>query len=642
MRRYFAIILVALTLSGCAGLKNFFSGGDDADGKRAEKAVGPVEAAASAPRRRLAAYTLEVDAPAAPKKLLIEHLDLARFQRTEESDRLSTVELDRLSSSTPAQARALLETEGYFNAHVVLTRRPATAGAPELVHVAVESGPQARVSALSLDFAGELAGAKAAEGEGQVLTAEQRELQQSLRHDWALGVGQPFSQSRWSSAKTALLVRARAAGFPLAEWRDTQARVEAQSNEVELALTMDSGPLYHLGSLQIEGLKYQDEATVRRLAGFEPGAPYTEKALTEFQERLIKTQLFDSATVDILPDPSRPELAQAVPVLVHLREAARQQATTGVGFDANTGQRVTLEYLNRVPFGLPLRARSKLILGRDLRSAELEVSSHPQPDMSRNLASMLLEQDLSGDQDVTNLSARVGRLRETRDDDRLVYLELLRARELTAEADGTRDTVTSGAYSANVQWTRRRIDSLLLPTDGHQGQLLLGIGRADNSIAASGVFGKVQFKRLDYKPLGNLLGGNWFLDTRVEFGEVIASDAVGIPEKLLFKAGGDDSVRGYAYETLGPTVNGAVVGGRVMATGSVEIARPISKTLPDVWGVLFVDAGNAAADWRSFKPAWGYGFGVHWRSPVGPLRIDIARGVEVQRWRLHFSVGIAL
>ncbi len=630
MTRYLIAVLAALALSGCAGLTTFFSGD-----KEAAKPVGPVEAAASAPRM-VAAYTLEVDAPSDLRKLLLEHLDLARFQRTDEADRLSTVELDRLTSTTPNQAKSLLETEGYFNAHVVLSRTPAKAGAPERVHVAVEPGPQARVTELVLDFSGELAG-KA--GEGQVLSGEQQALQRTLRHDWALSVGAGFSQSRWSSAKTALLVRARAAGYPLAEWTSTQARVEAANNQVELTLTMNSGPLYHLGDLRIEGLKYQDEQTVRRLAAFKPGDPYSEKALSEFQERLLKTQLFDSVSVDILPDPSKPEGAQATPVIVRLREAARQQATTGVGYDANTGQRVTLEYLNRVPFGLPLRASSKLNLGRDLRSAELEVSSHPQPDMSRNLASLELEQDLSGDQNVTNLSTRLGRLRETRDDDRLVYTELLRAREVTPLPDGAgSSTVTSGALSINTQWTRRRLDNLLLPTDGYQGQLLLGTGRADNSVAASGLFGKVQFKGYYYRPLG----AGWFGTGRVEFGEVLASEAVGIPEKLLFKAGGDDSVRGYAYQTLGPTVNGAVVGGRVLGTGSLEFGHAVVKSLPDILGVVFVDAGNAATDWRSFKPVLGYGIGMHWRSPVGPLRIDIARGQEIHAWRLHFSVGIAL
>jgi translocation and assembly module TamA len=136
--------------------------------------------------------------------------------------------------------------------------------------------------------------------------------------------------------------------------------------------------------------------------------------------------------------------------------------------------------------------------------------------------------------------------------------------------------------------------------------------------------------------------GSWFASARVELGQVLAADRVTIPEKLLFRAGGDESVRGYAYESLGPTRNGVEVGGRVLATGSIEIARPLARSLPNYWGAVFIDAGQAAQSWSDYKPWLGYGVGLRWRSPIGPLRIDIARGQEIHAWRLHFSVGITL
>jgi translocation and assembly module TamA len=124
--------------------------------------------------------------------------------------------------------------------------------------------------------------------------------------------------------------------------------------------------------------------------------------------------------------------------------------------------------------------------------------------------------------------------------------------------------------------------------------------------------------------------------------QVVAREQVGVPEKLLFLAGGDESVRGYAYRSLGPQRDGLTVGGRVMATGSVEMARPILASFPSLWGAVFVDAGNAASRWNDFRPVVGYGAGVRWRSPVGPLRVDFARAHETGKWRLHFSVGITL
>ena len=592
------LLMAALLLSGCASLGNFFS-------------PEPSPAPSATATRKVVAYALEVEAPAELRALLLEHLDLARFQHTDESERLSALELDRLAATTPAQARALLETEGFFNAGVSM-ERPS----PDRVIVRVQPGPRSTIKSLDLSFSGELQADEA--------------LQQGLRRDWALPVGGLFSQSAWSSAKTAVLGRARANGYPLARWGHTTAAVNAETNEAELQLQLDSGPLFRLGALQIEGLKYYAPSTIERLAGFAPGEPYSERLLQDFQERLQKTLLFDSVNVEIQPEAGE---YRATPVLVRVREAPRQQATTGIGYHANTGQRLTLEHVHRQPFGLALRSKTKLDLGRDLRAIELELSSHPQPDMARNLGALQVEEDRSGDQVLTNLSARLGRLRERGSDERLIYAELLRAREVQAG-----NKVSSGAASLNTQWIRRRLDSTLLPTDGHQALLLLGAGRADSSDARNGLFGKVHLKFGAYRPLGS----NWYGNARLEWGQVFTSAEVGIPEKLLFRAGGDESVRGYAYRSLGPLREGLAVGGRVLGTASLELARPLSPKLPAFWGAVFVDAGQAADSWRDFKPAFGYGLGLRWRSPVGPLRIDIARGEALKAWRLHFSVGIAL
>ena len=117
---------------------------------------------------------------------------------------------------------------------------------------------------------------------------------------------------------------------------------------------------------------------------------------------------------------------------------------------------------------------------------------------------------------------------------------------------------------------------------------------------------------------------------------------VSAPDSQLFRAGGDDSVRGYAYRSLGPVVDGAVASGGSLFTASAELARPISTTLPALLGAVFIDAGRAATSFRDLTPAIGLGVGLRWRSPVGPLRLDWAWAEELRRMRLHFSIGIAL
>jgi translocation and assembly module TamA len=580
-----------------------------------------------APAEARADYRFTVQAPAPLRELLQTHLDLARFQASGAA--LGRLELARLSAATPAQAQALAETEGYFASQAVIER------SGDEIKLIVTPGPRTRIARLTLDFEDALA---ASDADAVALRAQ-------LAAGWPLPEGAGFSQGAWAGGKSELLARARASGYPLARWADTEARIDvppdSSAHTAELRLLLASGPRARLGPLLIEGLVAHSEATVRRLAGFEPGTPYTEQLLAEFQERLVKTQLFDTARVQLLPEVLGADGLSSVRVTV--REAPLQQATVALGYHANTGQRVSVEHLHRLPFGLPLRARSKLDLGRDLRAAELELSSHPQPHLSRNLAAVQVEEDRSGDQIATSLSLRLGRLREAAQDERLSYLELLRSRETVAGASA----VTNGAVSLNQQWIRRRLDSALLPTDGHQALALVGLGVADGSDSGRGAFGqargraafgRVQFKLGAYRPFGD----HWFGSARAELAQVIAPARLGVPDKLLFRAGGDDSVRGYAFHSLGPLQNGAVVGGRVLGTASVELARPITLSLPSLWGAVFVDAGNAADRWGDYRPVVGWGAGLRWRSPVGPLRIDAARAEETKRWRLHFSVGIAL
>ncbi|MFG6487233.1 autotransporter assembly complex family protein [Roseateles sp. BYS78W] len=563
-----------------------------------------------------AVYSLDVqvDGDAKLRDLLLQHLDIARYRASEAA--LSRVELARLAAAAPAQAASLLETEGYFNAQAEVQR---DAGDETRVRLIVKPGPLTRVSKVDIEFTEAIA------------TDDVQALRDNLQRAWPLKQGAGYTQSQWAAGKNELLLRARSGGYPLAHWGETSARVDPETQTAELHLVMASGNRAKFGELRIEGLNRQTRQTVERLAGFDHGDPYTEQQLADFQERLAKTQLFDATRVQLLS-----EIVDAdgtSPVLVTLTESSLQQATVAVGYHANNGQSFSVEHVHRQPFGLALRARNKLQLSRNVQGIETELSSHPQNDLKRNIASLTFEQDRSGDTIATNLGLRLGRIYESPHDDRLSYVELLRARETAGS-----QVNTNLAVSINQQWTRRRLDSALLPTDGHQGLLLVGLGQVrGGGTDDSGPFGRIQLKLGAYKPLGG-----WFGSARAEVAQVVAHESVGVPEKLLFLAGGDESVRGYAYQSLGPVKNGLTVGGRVMATGSLEIAHPLLASMPSLWGALFVDAGNAASRWQDYHAVVGIGTGLRWRSPVGPLRVDFARAQETGKWRLHFSVGITL
>ena len=119
---------------------------------------------------------------------------------------------------------------------------------------------------------------------------------------------------------------------------------------------------------------------------------------------------------------------------------------------------------------------------------------------------------------------------------------------------------------------------------------------------------------------------------------MIADSRVGIPSVFLFRTGGDTTVRGYAFESLGVQQGDAVVGGRYYGVASVEAIHWIN----DNWGVAaFVDAGDAFDAWSDADIAVGYGIGARLRTPIGPFRLDVAYGERDKNVRLHFSVGLS-
>ncbi len=629
-----ALLTLALALGGCASTG------------KGQAAAAPA-AAASAPAGR-AEYRLEVLAPDALRPLLQNYLDLARFQNAPVADGITSAELDRLIAAAPAQVRSLLETEGYFNPTVKVGRVTAPAGntAVEyvgaianrltgssivadpntpLLRVEVEPGPRVAVSKFLLDVVGALNEAALTSS-----AAANRQIG-TLRQQWALQPGEPFRQASWNSAKAATLAQLRAEGYPSATWGITAAKIDAPSLTAELTLVIDSGPLFRLGPIRIEGLERYDEDSVRKLSTFDPGTPYDDKLLLDFQERLQKVGLFEGAFVEIDPNP---ETAAAAPVLVRVKELPLQTATIGAGYSANTGPRVTFEHTHRDVFGTRWVAKNKFELGPDQQLWQGDLTSHPLDGQYRNLIGGTAERLKSTDEERISRSLRIGRTQDTPRIERLYYAEFVKDRVITPS---TASDSNSDALSGNYHWVYRVVDSVLLPTQGYTVSAQAAAGYAHSTTADNGPFGRAYTRFTGYWPLGK----SWYGTARVELGEVFAKLSVGVPDTLLFRAGGDDSVRGYAYRALGPTINGIVTSGRVLFTGSAEVARPISASRPAFWWALFADVGDAETQWAELKPAWGYGVGLRWRSPVGPLKLDLAYGEQVKAFRVHLSVGIA-
>jgi translocation and assembly module TamA len=203
--------------------------------------------------------------------------------------------------------------------------------------------------------------------------------------------------------------------------------------------------------------------------------------------------------------------------------------------------------------------------------------------------------------------------------------------EYSQLADGTSD-YSKALYLAQT-WRWNDFDNLVAPRRGYF--LSLQVGGAAQALLSDASFGRLYTKGTYLLPVRSF--GTLVL--RAELGAVLADTGANIPSAYVFRTGGDNTVRGYAYESLGVPEGGSIVGGRYLGVGSIEYIQWIK---PEWGAAVFVDAGNAVDDLQEFDAALGYGVGARWRSPIGTVNLDLAYGQQVDAWRLHFSAGIVL
>ena len=561
-------------------------------------------------------FAVRIDAPPDLADLLQKHLELMRYRSLVDID---DVELDRLARAAEPDARALLGTRGYFSATIDIQVRSAGSTPPGLrtVVVVVQPGPVSRVRDVTLTFTGDLL--------AQPQAASRR---RALEEAWSLRTGMAFTQDGWDGAKAGALRQLGAQDFPLARIADSRADIDPAVQTARLRVALDSGPAYRLGGLRIEGLQRFDPALVERIARLRPGSAYDRAGLLEAQQRLQDSGYFDAVFLTLQTDAD----PQAAPVLVTLREATRNKLVLGVGASTDSGARVSLEHTDHQSPVLGMRAVSKLVLDRDKQQIGTELTSIPDEDLWRWVGSVQLLNDNAADVKVRSQNLRIGRSKSEDRIDRNYYLEYDRARSNDAGA-----ITRAQSVSASYAWTQRNFDSLPFPTSGYGLGAELGGGvtlgdRRDPFLRAL-------VHWLGVWPLAARSGR---ITARAQAGAVLARDSAVLPSTQLFLTGGDASVRGYAFHDIGlVSANGQTTAGRFMANGSVEWQRPILiDGRPSDWETtVFIDAGSVADRRADLQARVGVGVGARWKSPVGPLQMDLAYGVTPAKLRLHLTVG---
>lgn len=553
-------------------------------------------------------YKVEIDAPSPVKGAVERSIDLVRWQNY---GGLSPELLELLINDAKLQARAAAESQGYFSANVSAVLDESAK--PPTVRIRVEPGEPTRVTEVSIEATG-----AATEAAGDAATVA------AMRSGWLLPPGAVFRQEDWAAAKSAAVRTLAAKRYAAAKLVSSNADVDPETRTARLSVTIDSGPPFRFGPLEISGLEKYSDATVRNLTTFATGDPYSEETLKEFVRRLNATGYFASVQATVAPDP---EFADSAPVKVMLIEAPTKKISGGIGFATD------VLYIGQVSFdnvnldGRGLQFRSDLRVDSKEQDATMRFTLAPRtPEYTDSFSATL------GHTDIENLTTRdvnAGWIRQTSDPRNQTSYSLYYYLSRQSPPQGVIDL--SHALYGEIGHVWRRVDDLLSPTKGYAFGAQLGGGPPGVSTRS---FGRGIARFEGWVPIDLKTQ----IAVRAEAGAVLASSSDGIPQPLLFRTGGDTTVRGYSFLSLGPHVGDAVVGGRYYAVASVEVVRWIEQS----WGIaVFTDAGNAAENVSDFKPAYGYGVGARIRTPIGPFRFDVAYGQQDKSVHVHLSVGVS-
>ncbi len=508
-------------------------------------------------------------------------------------------------------ASEILATEGYFSPSY---EAQETNLENDRLHLKIDPGPRTLIDRLDLAVNGPL----------------DAKTKQALIDQWGLPVGQPFRQADWNTAKQQLLADLLAVEYAAALLVDSQASIDVENHRAALTVLYSTGPRYRFGALQIEGLtRYSPELVARYNHSAQAGEPYQAEGLANFVNTLQASPYFANVQAEL--DLTAAEIAEdgtaIAPVRLRLREHPAHRLAFGAGFSSNTGTRVEANYKTPNLFGQAWALDSGLRLEQKRQTLYSDIFLPPDSQQRRHSIGAMSE---SSDIEKLKIDRYALGIQSVQQRGSVEQRLSLNWQHEQRRPDGA-VPVTSRALVPTITWTWRQVDHMLDPRDGDVIQLSIG-GGAKAALSDQN-FLHLHGRWQHYLPIGQRDS----LSLRLELGRTLADSRQRIPQDYLFRTGGTGSVRGYGYQSLGIKEGLATVGGRYLAVGSAEYTH----WLGNEWGIAaFVDAGNAVDALREAKLAIGYGMGVRWRSPAGPIAADLAYGQRERQLQLHFSLAI--
>nr|BFD43091.1 autotransporter assembly complex family protein [Pseudomonas sp. FFPRI_1] len=440
--------------------------------------------------------------------------------------------------------------------------------------------------------------------------------------------GAVLNHGHYEDAKRLIQNQASRYGFFSGRFTRQQLAVDPQAGVADIELVYDSGPRYALGKVSFTGDSLFDEDLLRRMVPFKTGAPYDSELIAELNQALQSSGYFEGVRVDAAPTAAEHEV---IPVAVQLETRKPRTMGLGLGYSTDVGPRVkanwTRHWVN--PQGHSYGWEAEVSQPRQNVGLWYDIPLDPPLTDKLRFAGGYQNEELAGTDTLSKLLT-IGPEWHSKLPSgwqRVVSLKYQREEYRLGDDSGLSNLLMPG-----LTYSYLRSDNRIDPHNGYRIQF-------DTKLAKEGVGSDTNllYGTVLLKGLTTVWDNHRFLG-RVQFGGSATNGYKSIPPSLRFFAGGDQSVRGYDYQTLSPeNSEGDRIGGRYMVAGSVEYQYSIAEK----WRIAtFVDQGNSFNKLELPNLKTGVGMGVRWVSPVGPIRVDLAHAMNDDGGiRLHFSMG---
>ncbi len=518
----------------------------------------------------------------------------------------------RLSRQADGQIRDALEAFGYYSP--VITQEKVEGSGCWTVKIAIELGQPVRLRAIDATVGGE--------------AARDKSFQKLLKSN-PLEAGEVLNHAAYERYKRQFADLARQRGYFAGHFEASRIDVHTQEQAADITLHYESGPRYRFGPVTFVQTVVRPDL-VERFVDFRAGDAYDGNKVTDLYNALLGTGYF--ATVDLRTLPGTPPDID-VPITIELTPAKRQVYTVGAGYGTDTGIKLRAGYTNRRLNERGHQFDATISLSQVLSQVGV---SYRLPRKDPRVEWLSVDAGYEHQDTTTSLTDtyKVGIKefhRRPHDWIETRFVDASVERFEVADESNTEFLLIPG-----VSWshTYPSTTTMTRPERGHR--LSLKLSGTGSFLGSDSTFFQADLQAKVIYPAWK--GGRVLL--RGDAGATAKDEFETLPASVRYFAGGDYSVRGYAYESLGPTdEEGNVVGGSHTLVGSVELDQRVWKN----WSVAaFVDTGNAFDNFTHLHLKTGVGGGIRWYSPLGPVRVDVAFPTDPDApddWRLHVTLG---